>query len=231
MSKCTKKIIVNSLTLSRIVGAFFLPIIFANASVLGLAILLIVLFVTDFFDGKLSRKWGVQTVGGSLLDPLGDKILAIACILALVPKNDKMTLLLILECAICLWNIFRTTHGEKVASSFIGKVKTWFLSITLILGAINLFNANILNNITNLFGFNSLYFTISSHLVDALVLITCGSEIVTLVCYIKESWDDRNKKNKDKKNFNNIKDILIRLFDENKYEEDKNRPLKEILMK
>ncbi len=38
--------------------------------------------ITDFFDGYLARAWGQQSVLGRMLDPIADKLLVAACLLA-----------------------------------------------------------------------------------------------------------------------------------------------------
>jgi CDP-diacylglycerol--glycerol-3-phosphate 3-phosphatidyltransferase len=54
--------------------------------------LLIFLFIfsalLDFFDGFLARKLGQETEYGKILDPLADKLLVVAIILALIVKSN-----------------------------------------------------------------------------------------------------------------------------------------------
>jgi len=232
MSKKTKKIIVNSLTVSRIIGALTLPIIFATMSVPALITLLAVLFATDFLDGKLSRKWKVQTVGGSLLDPLGDKLLAISCLISLINTHSFMLVPLFLELAITAVNVYRSTKNDKVKVAMAGKFKTWLLSITLVLGAINLFNPDLVNQMLGLIGISTDALTITQDVLAAGAAATTASQMATLSIYTKDAAnnnkDDRSLKIQELKN---LKDILIRLFDEEKYEEDKDKSLKELIKK
>jgi cardiolipin synthase (CMP-forming) len=46
--------------------------------------LFIVASITDYFDGYLARVWHQQSSLGRMLDPIADKLLVSACILALV---------------------------------------------------------------------------------------------------------------------------------------------------
>lgn len=231
MTKKTKKLIVNALTLSRLVGALFLPFIFMTVNIPALIVLLAVLFLTDFLDGKLSRAWQVQTIGGSLLDPLGDKMLAISCIFALIDRHNGLLLLITLELTICILNIYRTLRGEKVKSSFIGKFKTWVLSITLIFGAINLFNPEIFNHIANFMKIDTVALSITDEVIKSLIMVTAGVELVTIVAYIKESFDNKTAKTEPLKKMKPLKETLQRLFDENCYVEDKGKPLVDIIRK
>lgn len=42
----------------------------------------VVAAITDFFDGYLARAWGQQSALGRMLDPIADKVLVAACLLA-----------------------------------------------------------------------------------------------------------------------------------------------------
>jgi cardiolipin synthase len=50
-------------------------------------VLFIIAAITDFFDGWLARRWALQSSLGRMLDPIADKLLVAACLLALV--GDK----------------------------------------------------------------------------------------------------------------------------------------------
>ena len=43
--------------------------------------------ITDFFDGYLARAWSQQSSLGRMLDPIADKLLVAACLLALVADH------------------------------------------------------------------------------------------------------------------------------------------------
>ncbi len=213
MSKKAKKIIVNILSLSRVIGALLLPLIFLKVSIPALITLLVVLFVTDMLDGMLARKWKVITIGGGLLDPLGDKMLAIMCIFSLWQEHTVFGYLLLGEILITLINIFRSMRGEKVKSLIIGKVKTWALSITLIIGAVIQFG---------LLDINGSVLQISFY-------ITIVLEIVTILVYLFHFVIFVKKVSKYSLKDIDIKCFLKRVFDEEKYAEDKDKSIMELL--
>jgi cardiolipin synthase (CMP-forming) len=81
----------NALTISRVIVilpiALLLeygttPTAYAVALVLSLYAM-----VTDFFDGYLSRKWGVVSDLGRLLDPVADKLLVAVVLIMVCAKG------------------------------------------------------------------------------------------------------------------------------------------------
>lgn len=73
----------NFLTLSRIILVPLLVIFLINKSFLKALILFTCLGLTDALDGFLARILNQQTVLGSYLDPIADKVLIMSCFLAL----------------------------------------------------------------------------------------------------------------------------------------------------
>lgn len=228
MTKLHKKIIVNTLTASRILGALVLPFIFMSLNTTHLIVLLIILFLTDFLDGKLSRHWGVQTVGGGLLDPLGDKMLAIVCILALLKLNLGFYLVLILELLIGLINVYGIMHGIKTQSILIGKIKNWFLSITLILAIAYLFDPNILNIILESLNISGIDLRIRFSIIQYSMSVLFIFEIITVMGYMEE-YEKIKSKSDEHYQIYPLKEIIKILFDETRYMEDREKPLLEII--
>src|SRR5512137_215479 len=57
-------------------GGFWAAALFALAS------------ITDWLDGYLARKMGIQTVLGAFLDPIADKLIVMACLIMLLPYGN-----------------------------------------------------------------------------------------------------------------------------------------------
>src|SRR6201986_3412158 len=89
----------NSITMSRIV---MIPLLlwilsphfplqgFSGEQEILASILFILDSITDGLDGYLARKWGQITTMGMLLDPLADKIMVTAALIALVAYNPTV---------------------------------------------------------------------------------------------------------------------------------------------
>lgn len=134
------KIIVNIITLIRLLYIIVLPILKVEISNIAYIINVIAIFLTDFIDGILARKFKVQTLFGAIMDTVADKALCIVLLLALLPENKLLLYILILEIVISIVNTIGMALKKKTKSSILGKVKMWIISITIILGYIEYFN-------------------------------------------------------------------------------------------
>lgn len=129
-----KTILPNVLTASRIV---FTPIIimlgyFGQMNwVIGLVV---VAAITDFFDGKLARKWNTVSLLGAKLDAVADKIFAIGLIASLARSFPILLIPFGLELLIGIGNLYYHYQTNITKSLWIGKIKTAMLFTTVILG-------------------------------------------------------------------------------------------------
>ncbi len=84
--------------------------------------------VTDFLDGWLARRLGLQSVTGRFLDPLADKLLVMTCLIELVYLDRVpawlVALLLSRELGITGLRAIATEEGITLASDRFGKWKT-----------------------------------------------------------------------------------------------------------
>lgn len=94
---------------------------------------------TDFFDGKIARKYNIQSDFGADLDAVCDKFVFLGLSLPLSLTNIGIFINLIFEGLIAYVNIENRMNGKKVSTIFAGKIKTWILSITLIIGYLTSF--------------------------------------------------------------------------------------------
>ena len=133
--KIVELVIVNLITLTRLVGALLLPLIYVKYGASICAIWTIVLFATDAIDGFLARKLNAYSEFGKKLDGLSDKLFALSLVLSsVVMGNIFMIILLFLEERIVATNIISYKLGLNPCTEKIGKIKTIILFPTLILG-------------------------------------------------------------------------------------------------
>lgn len=131
----------NILTIARI---FFVPLLVAvlvqekivlhwNETVITNDTVALVIFllaaVTDLLDGYLARRWSQVTTTGTLLDPIADKLLVSAALIALVQRHIVPGWLVVLligrEFAVSGLRGIAAAEGYIIKASELGKLKTF----------------------------------------------------------------------------------------------------------
>jgi CDP-diacylglycerol---glycerol-3-phosphate 3-phosphatidyltransferase len=129
-----KKHIPNSLTLFRIVLVpFFVWFAFFDVhkhNFLWAAIIFIVASITDYYDGMLARRLKVVSNFGKIMDPLADKILITAALVALaMPKVNLISwiaviIIIVREIIVSIFRSHYARNGIFVSANIWGKLKT-----------------------------------------------------------------------------------------------------------
>lgn len=93
--------------------------------------------ITDYYDGKIARKYNLVTNLGKLLDPLADKILVISALVTLT-KFDKISLWFVLiiifrELLITGLRSIVAAEGVVIAAGNLGKWKTFVQMVVLVI--------------------------------------------------------------------------------------------------
>ena len=121
----------NQLTIIRIIlTPIFLALFLSNIEhhyLIGLIVFAIGSF-TDFLDGKIARKNNIVTVFGQLADPVADKILTTAALLAFMQFNLCniwiIMIVLLREFTITSFRLVATAQGVVIPANIYGKLKT-----------------------------------------------------------------------------------------------------------
>ena len=130
----------NSLTIARI---FIVPLLVAvlvqeriglhwNGGIITNDTVALVIFLvaaaTDLLDGYLARRWQQVTTIGTLLDPIADKLLVSAALIALVQRHVVPGWLVVLligrEFAVSGLRSIAAAEGYTIQASELGKTKT-----------------------------------------------------------------------------------------------------------
>ena len=98
--------------------------------------------ISDFFDGYYARKWSMVSSFGKLMDPLADKMLVSAALIALVYMQYLPVWIVVVIICREFWvtalRLLALEQGQEViAASIWGKIKTVLqmaMIITLITG-------------------------------------------------------------------------------------------------
>ncbi len=124
----------NRLTIARV---FMIPIFLLalyggfftepTARVVAVAVFLIA-SVTDFLDGFLARRMNLVTDFGKFMDPLADKLLVCAALVAMVDFGDIAAWVVIViisrEFIVTGLRLVAATKNEVISAGFWGKLKT-----------------------------------------------------------------------------------------------------------
>lgn len=208
-----KLVIVNSLTIIRLVGSLMLPFIYYKYGASFSALFTIILFLTDAFDGFLARTLKVQTFFGSIIDASSDKLLNIISLIILGLEYNVMFAPIIIEIAI-LYTMYSTyRYGGNIQASKIGKIKTIILDVFVVLSFVVLSLPAI--NIYKLYDYNEVIISIFS----LIILVSCIYALYDYLLKNKKARENPKCKTikltkKKRKSFDLIKK---QLFDTNYY--------------
>lgn len=117
----------NLLTLSRLLSPLIVIPLVLTGNLLLAGIFVGLFSLTDLFDGKIARKYGVSSEFGRLLDACTDKVFAFSLIFPLIFINKILLINLILENVIGLINIKSDIKNNNPRTIIVGKIKTAFL--------------------------------------------------------------------------------------------------------
>ncbi|BBI36197.1 CDP-diacylglycerol--glycerol-3-phosphate 3-phosphatidyltransferase [Cohnella abietis] len=128
----------NMLTMSRFVLIpLFLFFYFNDQTITALSIVLVA-GLTDFLDGYIARKSGQVTVTGSMLDPLADKLMMLAVVVALLIKSvlplSAFLVMAFRELVMIIGSAIYHFRGLKtVPANLFGKVTTILYYVAILL--------------------------------------------------------------------------------------------------
>lgn len=205
------KFFVNALTIFRCIFTFAMPYLISRISNWNFIIIVVILFLTDWVDGFLSRKCKVQTLFGSIADTIADKVLCIALILCIAQKASILYMVMIGEILIATINLGGTFGGAQIVSNKVGKAKMWVLAVLTIFGYMYYFG--IISSIAHV------------NVVGAIAIIM---QIVVIFMYSKNTQKVEGAK-KLRYVFKSKEELKKVLFDTNYYLETIDRPLMEKL--
>lgn len=224
---------VNFLTISRLLATFVMPIIWYRLNPIYLLIIVSLLLLTDFFDGFLARTFKVQSLFGMIMDVVADKAFGIMIVLILARKLPIFYIPFCLEIGIALINLLAAIFGATTRSSFLGRVKMWFLGFSIFLGILSIFSLEILN-----FAHYKYILAILSFLTNniestifAWIFLTAGAELMVAIDYLRRILKELNNKDgKIKYKLKPKSELMKVLFDTKEYTKNRYKPISEQLL-
>lgn len=138
----------NILTLMRLTAPCFIIPAAAIGNIPLVLGLTAFFSLTDALDGFIARTWKLSSELGAALDAATDKVFASTLLLAGSFNNPLLLCNLGLEAAIAGINVYKKKNDLPMASTKIGKLKTWFLFPLIGLGIVSPYFD--INNIFNI---------------------------------------------------------------------------------
>jgi CDP-diacylglycerol--glycerol-3-phosphate 3-phosphatidyltransferase len=126
-------------TSTRIVATPVVMALVVSHSYTAAAIVFIAVSATDWFDGRLARRWGVSSRLGSFLDTTADKLLVAGALIALVAvdRASPWIALIIIgrEMVVLGLRAAVAAQGSHLEASMLGKWKATaqFVAIALVM--------------------------------------------------------------------------------------------------
>jgi CDP-diacylglycerol--glycerol-3-phosphate 3-phosphatidyltransferase len=146
--------------------------------------------ITDWYDGWLARRWGYVTRWGAFLDPLADKVLTSAALLAYaylgLVSGWMVWIIVIRDAIITILRSYAEYKGKPVDTSKLAKIKTfaqyvliYYLLIFYVAQNTPSIEENFSGTIKVLLNYSFIYFS--------MVLIT-GISLWTGIMYFIDNW-------------------------------------------
>ncbi len=220
---------VNFLTIMRILVTLIMPIVWHKFDGWVIIIFVILILLTDFFDGFLARTFHVQSLFGSIADSVADKVFGIVLLLIVANFHPIYYSLVAFEVAIASVNVYAALRGATTKSTLLGRFKMWLLGASTVFGLIVIFestltsfNIAIINKVIE----NQDLFLVSS------VLVTSGSELTVILDYARHILKElKSKKPQVKYRFKDDERLMYVLFDTEYFLSHKDLPLSKHLLK
>ncbi len=183
----------NLLTWARIVAIPLLIAIFyfpmnvseADRNLLATAVF-VAAAITDWIDGWLARRWNQTSPFGAFLDPVADKLMVCAALVALLEMGrlDPIIGLIIIgrEITISALREWMAELGARksVAVNWIGKAKTIAQMVAI---PFLLFYGEIFDGLVNTRAWG-----------EVLIWIAAGLTVVSMVYYLRAAWPELQRR-------------------------------------
>lgn len=191
-------IFVNSITSLRFIASFFVIPIFKIAGGLSAALFSTIFLLTDAIDGFLARKLKSSTFFGALFDGLTDKTYGIIAFLLLMSINPiAFSIPLLIEISIILVQNKKLKNNKNIQSNKIGKIKTWFLGLSIVgsFAAVDLLNMPPLIDYIKYSSLDKVAFIKNTFTLLGIEFPMLITQLLTLKSYNKEAIQEESNEN------------------------------------
>jgi CDP-diacylglycerol--glycerol-3-phosphate 3-phosphatidyltransferase len=183
----------NQMTLLRILlTPVFLAFLFSSHIILRQWSLAVFIFMalTDWYDGWLARRWGYVSRWGAFFDPLADKIVTSAALIAydflgLVP-GWMVWIIVFRDFLITLLRSYTEYKGKPVGTTKLAKAKT-FVQFAVIYYLLILYVARDMPFFADQYG-SIIEILLNHSLVYGIMFLTTALTVWTGTAYCRDNW-------------------------------------------
>ena len=183
----------NQLTFLRIIlTPIFVGFLLSSDVTLRQVSLLVFLvaLLTDWYDGWVARKWGYVTKWGTFLDPLADKIITSAALVAFIYLDLApwwaVWIIVARDLVITFLRSYAEYKGKPINTKKFAKTKT-FLQFAVIFYVLLLYVGQDTTYFRENFG-HVIGFLLNHSIVHTLVAVIAALTLWTGVLYIIHNW-------------------------------------------
>ena len=127
----------NKLTTARMIAVPVFIVLYMLGQYIPALVVFVAASLTDLFDGKIARKYGLVTNFGKIMDPLADKILVYSAFCLMVADGNIAAWMFIVvlarEFLLAGVRTVAASEGIVIAADMTGKIKTVLQMIAVIM--------------------------------------------------------------------------------------------------
>jgi len=183
----------NQLTLLRVLlTPVFVVFLFSSDSTLRqLSLVVFVLAgLTDWYDGWVARRWGYVSRWGAFLDPLADKVVTSAALVAFIYLNLTpawpIWLIVFRDILITVLRSYSEYKGKPFVTKKLAKTKT-FLQFMFIYYLLLVYLASVTDTIRTKYA-GLIESLLNPSLLYTLTVVVAALTIYTGLLYLVENW-------------------------------------------
>jgi CDP-diacylglycerol--glycerol-3-phosphate 3-phosphatidyltransferase len=183
----------NQLTFLRILlTPIFVGFLLSSDATLRQVSLLVFLvaLLTDWYDGWVARRWGYTTPWGTFLDPLADKIITSAALIAFIYLDLApwwaVCIIVVRDLAITFLRSYAEYRGKPIDTKKFAKTKT-FLQFVVISYILLLYVGQEMAYIRE-HHLQTVQFLLTPSIVHALVAVVALLTLWSGILYVVDNW-------------------------------------------
>lgn len=140
----------NLLTGTRIILTPIIIFLGLSKQIYIMIVFAILAALTDCIDGFLARKWNTVSELGAKLDTVADKIFIVGLSICFSTFFPTLWIIVLLEIILAICNLIFHYKSKKTETLWIGKIKTTFVFVTIIMTIVHYFFPELFNIVQGL---------------------------------------------------------------------------------